>query len=194
MKASLIYRTALALILGSCLCATQPVNGAAGNERLNRFKAVFVYNFIDYVHWPSERTSGAFKVGILGASAIEQPLREIAEKKRAWGQPLQIEVFTSIRDLRSCNLLFVSPEFSSQVADLSLRLSEMGVLLIADAPGMAAQGASINFVLEKGKLKFEVNRDSLERAGLKASAQLLKLAILVSSAANDSTTAGAQQP
>ena len=38
---------------------------------------------------------------------------------------------------------------------------------------------AINFVIIKGKLKFEMNRRAIEDAGLQASSQLLKLAILV---------------
>ena len=177
---SFLSRVGLALSCG-CLLAALPAHATDTDDRLTRFKAVFLYNFIDYVHWPEEHTSGAFKVGILGSSPLELSLREIAKKKKAWGHPLQVDVFDQVEELRPCHLLFISPEHSSQVAELSARLSASSVLTVTDAPGMAAQGAAINFVLKKGKLKFEVNRESLARAGLKASAQLLKLAILVSS-------------
>ncbi len=185
MSKSTLNRAACALALCGCLFAFHPAQGLDSDDRLNRFKAVFLYNFIDYVHWPPERTKGAFKLGILGTSPVEFSLREISQKKSAWGRPLQIEVFSSVKEVRPSHLLFVTPEFSSRVRDLGQRLGKQGMLVVADAPGMAAQGACINFVLKKGKLKFEVNRESLEWAGLKASAQLLKLAILV-----PSTTAG----
>lgn len=174
-------RTVWALAVSACLLTAQSTEGTDSDDRLNRFKAVFLYNFIDYLQWPSQHTTDTFKLGILGTSDIEMPLREIAQKKSAWGRPLQIDVFDSVGELHPCHILFISPEFSPHVSDLSLRLGDKGTLLVADTPGMAAYGASINFVLKKGKLKFEVNRKSLERAGLKASAQLLKLAILVSS-------------
>ena len=172
-------------VLGICVCALAalPARGADSEDRLTRFKAVFLFNFIDYVHWPEERTAGAFKVGILGSSPLELPLREIAKKRKAWGHPFQIEVFDDVERLRPCHMLFISSGFSTQVAELSTRLSKSNVLTVAEAPGMAAQGASINFVLHEDKLRFEVNRESLARSGLRASAQLLKLAILVPPAA-----------
>lgn len=186
VRFSVGIRVSLALSLCGCLLATRPAHGADDDSRLTRFKAVFLYNFIDYVHWPQDRATGTFKVGILGSSPLELPLREIAQKKKVWGHPLQIDVFDKIEAVRPCHMLFIAPAFSARVADLSARLSATNGLTVTDAPGMAAQGAAINFVLEKGKLKFEVNRESLARAGLKASAQLLKLAILVPSATADS--------
>jgi hypothetical protein len=180
-----LHRAACALALCGCLFALNPAHGVDSDDRLNRFKAVFLYHFIDYVQWPPDRAAGAFKLGILGTSPVEFALREISQKKNAGGRPLQIEVFSSAKEVIPCHLLFVTPKFSSQMGDLGRRLGKQGMLVVADAPGMAAQGASINFVLKKGKLKFEVNRESLEWAGIKASAQLLKLAILV-----PSTTAG----
>jgi hypothetical protein len=54
-----------------------------------------------------------------------------------------------------------------------------GTLTISEAPNLAEKGSAINFVILNNKLKFEINRNSIYKAGIKISAQLLKLAIIV---------------
>ncbi len=161
-------------VSGTALCAH-----ADESERLVRFKAVFIYNFISYMHWPDETQDKVFKIGILGDSPLEKPLREISKKRSSEDKKLQVEVYRAVEDLEPCHVLFISSEHVGELDEIMQRLEDRSVLTIADTPGLANRGVTINFVLVKGKLKFEINQQALQRAGLRASAQLLKLAILV---------------
>jgi hypothetical protein len=156
---------------------------AEDQARIVRFKAVFVYKFFDYVEWPESESesesAGAFTIGILGESLLEEPLRQISERRSAGGRKIEIEVYRSIEALRKCHVLFISAAHSREIEEILQRLGDRSVLTISDAVGVADRGVGINFVVVEGKLKFEVNRQALKRAGLRASAQLLKLAILV---------------
>ena len=153
---------------------------ATGQEphRLDRFKAVFMYNFVDYVAWPDSSDS-LFTFGILGESPITQLLREIAERKSAESRRLGVSVFGRIDEALSCDMLFVSAAFAPRMEELKRALGNSSVLTIADTPGLGAGGVAINFYVSGERLKFEINRASLKRAGLHASSQLLKLATLV---------------
>ena len=55
-------------------------------------------------------------------------------------------------------------------------LSNLGLLLVSDIDGFAEAGGSIGLVTEEGRVRFEINQASLLRDGLRASAQLLRLA------------------
>jgi hypothetical protein len=63
--------------------------------------------------------------------------------------------------------------------DILEKTSGKGTLIISEKNGYAVQGAGINFVIIKQKLKFEANVKALNAAGLTASSQLLKLAIII---------------
>ena len=165
----------LCLWIGGGLLHAQP----EGDGRVARVKAVFLYNFIDYVRWPEGERSGVFKVGILGDSPLERHLREIAKKRRAGDRKLQVMVFEDAGDLESCHILFISEAQQEALTVVRKDLAGKPVLIVSDTPGLARQGAAINFVLIEGKLKFEINQQALKRADLRASSQLLKLAILV---------------
>ena len=79
----------------------------------------------------------------------------------------------------SCHLLFITPPFTDDIDRIKEALHGHNVLTVSDSPGLAEAGVAINFTLVRDQLRFEINRASLETAGLRASAQLLKLAILV---------------
>ena len=171
------YTKVLILTLG-VISVGLPVR-AADSDQLTRFKAVFVYNFMTYVYWPESEQFDVVKIGILGDSPLEKPLREIAEKKSTEERKLRVDVGEDIEDLGLCHVLFISSEQIGKLEEIQKRLGDRSVLTVADMPGLATRGVAINFVLVKGKLKFEINQQALKRAGLQASAQLLKLAILV---------------
>jgi hypothetical protein len=147
--------------------------------RLMQFKAVFIYNFVSYVQWPEAERAGVFTIGILGNSPLEAPLREISEKRNIEDRKLQVDVYRDIETLKRCHVLFISHDRAGELDEIRQRLGNRSILTVADTPGLAVRGVAINLVLVKGKLKFEINRQVLKQAGLRASAQLLKLAILV---------------
>ena len=91
-------RIGLSALGAACVLVAMlaPAKAATEPERLTSFKAVFMYNFIDYVQWPEETSADVFKVGILGKSPVEGPLREIARKRGAGSRKIQIDVFADI--------------------------------------------------------------------------------------------------
>jgi hypothetical protein len=48
-------------------------------------------------------------------------------------------------------------------------------LTVGEAEGFAISGGVINFYTQNNKLRFEINPDAAERAGLRISSQLLRL-------------------
>lgn len=150
-------------------------------DRLARFKAVFVYYFIDYIHWPTIDSNEPFKIVLFGNSPLEEPLKEIANKRRVGKRKIQIHTYNTLKDLKHCDLIFVTQSKKHLINELSKHVTNQNTLTISDTPGLAKQGVAINMVLVNGKLKFEINRQALQKTNLKASSQLLKLAILIDS-------------
>lgn len=149
------------------------------DERLSRFKAAFIYHFIDYIRWPPETQDNFFRIGVLGDSRIVETLREISKKRKVSGRDLDIKVYDEVEQITDCHLLFIAPQYAGRFADIQNQVRTSSILTVSDSPGMAKEGVAINFALIDDRLKFEINRQSLEQARLQASAQLLKLAILV---------------
>ena len=146
-------------------------------EEEYNLKAAFVYNFTKYINWPPT-IEDEFIIGIVGQSPIEVPLQEIAKTKIVDDKKIIIKTFNKAEDISFCNILYISKNSSIPLYSI-LTKTGYGTLTISEEEGYARQGTAFNFVLVKDKLKFESNVRALNSARLKASSQLLKLAIIV---------------
>jgi hypothetical protein len=142
-------------------------------------KAAFLYNFTRYIEWTPETNTQEFVIGVVGTSAIYDPLEDIANSKTVNGKRIVIRVFTNPEDITFCHILFVSRSANFPLIDIMEKARVKGTLIVTEKNGLAAQGAAINFIIVENKLKFEANTKSIKKADLKVSSQLLKLAILI---------------
>ena len=150
------------------------------NQELeNKIKAVFVYNFTKYIEWPASDTSKTFEIGIIGNSGILAPLQEIQKEKAVVGRNICIANYKSLKDIRPCQVIFIPSSEEPRLKEILDKIGVRPILTIGDTPGFAERGVAINLVMVEGKMKFEINGQTLKATGLKASSQLLKLAILV---------------
>lgn len=142
-------------------------------------KAAFIYKFTNYIEWDPQIANDNFIIGILGTSPIESKLTEIANTKKVNNKKIIIRKYNKPAEIGLCHILFISQNTSGPLKDIISKVAGKGTLIISEKAGYAAQGTGINFILANNKLKFEANPKALNAAGLKASSQLLKLAIIV---------------
>lgn len=168
--------------IAACLC----IPGARGQSREApteyQVKAAFVFNFAKFVEWPqAESTNGTapIVVGILGEDPFGAELDRIVNDRQVNGRPLRLKRFVSLSEVNDCHMLFISSSEKQRLQTIFDSLQSKGILTIGDSENFAKEGGMINFVLEKGKVRFQINIDAAERAGIKLSSQLLKLAHIV---------------
>lgn len=145
-----------------------------------KFKALFMYNFTKYIEWPASQRQGDFVIGVLGNSPLTKELETIAGKQKVGVQNIIVKTYGSVDEIGNCNILYVPPSKSSQISFVVNKLSNRTTLLITDKEGLALQGAGINYVMDGDKLKYEVNKNNIEKRGLTVSNALLALGIIVS--------------
>ena len=90
-----------------------------------------------------------------------------------------IERSKELADARHCQMVFVSSSEKSRVAEILDGLKGTSTLVVGETEGFAAAGGVIQFVLEDNRVRFLINTDATDRAGLKVSSKLLSLARLV---------------
>jgi hypothetical protein len=59
----------------------------------------------------------------------------------------------------------------------------MGVLTVGETEGFASQGGIVNFKLEGGRVRLEINIDAAAQAKLRISSKVLNLAQIVNASA-----------
>jgi hypothetical protein len=140
-------------------------------------QALFIYNFIRYVEWPSNSSSGDFVIGVLGNGSIISDLSDITSGKLSGSKKIVVKQLNNVDEVTNCQLVFVNRSFTNQFAEILAKLQGKSTLVVTDKPGMIDKGAGINFVIEDGKQRFEVNRNTIERSKLIVNSKLLEMAV-----------------
>ena len=115
----------------------------------------------------------------MGNSPVNRQLGEIAKSKTVKGKKIVIRQFNKPDEISLCHILFISRKTTFNLDDILAKAGNRGTLTISEKAGYAKRGAQINFIEVDEKLKFEANPKGINAAGLKASSQLLKLAIII---------------
>jgi YfiR/HmsC-like len=145
-------------------------------------KIGFLYNFAKFIEWPSEAIpeSGApFTVGVLGDDPFCDALEESLHDKTINSRPVVVRRLLSDELDNPGQILFISPSLGKGVPAVLARLRNQPVLTVGDMVDFAALGGVINFKIEGHRVRFEINIDAAQRAGLRVGSQLLAIATVV---------------
>jgi len=183
--AGAVLRLALVslLLIGGAIAA---VSGAPEPEGSPAFeyqvKVGFLFNFAKFVEWPPQAFSGPgapLTIGVLGDDSFCDALEQGLRGKTVNSRPIEIRRLRRA-DLGSpVHILFIGASLGRDVASILGTLRKLPVLTVAHMDRFALLGGIINFTIESHKLRFEINRDAAERAGLRISSQLLAIATIV---------------
>lgn len=172
----------LLLLLG-LVCGTH-YSGAADEPSASKeyqIKAAFLYSFTKFIEWSPQRfpaPDSPIVIGIVGKSPFGEELAKIIQNRKINGRGFTIKMVYSPVDLPSVHLLFVPMGEEIKLVEKTLDLIESpGTLTVGETDQFAALGGGITFVNEADKVRFTINREATDRAGIKISAQLLKLAV-----------------
>jgi hypothetical protein len=146
-----------------------------------QIKSVFLYNFTKFVEWPAASFAGssqAIVIGVLGAQPLVQEFGALVPGRSVNGRPIQVRTVRTVEEVRATQLLFVTAAEEARFRTMRTQLLDSPVLTVGESPSFSATGA-IGFVQEGTRLRFEINMDVAERAHLKISSQLQKLAAAV---------------
>ncbi|HSS77572.1 MAG TPA: YfiR family protein [Thermoanaerobaculia bacterium] len=141
-------------------------------------KAAFLFNFTKFVEWPSAAFTdehSPLRICVLGENPFGKTLRVLAEEEAA-GRRLSVIHLDKLTSLETCHVLFVSRSERDRLPQALAAVHSAPVLTVGDTAGFIDQGGMINFILEGSKVRFDVNQEAAERAGIKISSRLLALA------------------
>jgi hypothetical protein len=145
-------------------------------------KAAFLYNFAKFVDWPPEAFKTAaepFAICILGQDPFGRALDDVVAGKTMGGRPVTVRRPSDAHQAVGCQILFVSSSEHKQVLAILAAAKQPGVLTVGEVGNPTAQGVAIAFILEGGRVRFEVNLACAEEEKLRFSSKLLSLAISV---------------
>ncbi len=152
-----------------------------------KVKAAYLYNFTKFILWPDtafEDDKAPFVIGVLGDDPFGRILDDTIKAKKIAGRPIELRRLRWSKQedraaLTGCHILYISKLERYRLDNIFAALEKRTVLVVSDIREFARDGGMIGFILEQGRIIFEVNREALKRAELKASSKLLKLARIV---------------
>lgn len=164
-----------------CLLAPASTNAARPAKEYH-VKAVFLFNLIHFVEWPTDiPPTKSFTIAIFGDDPFGDVLDNAVKGERKNNKPIQIKRFQTIEEISTgyCDMLFISAGALSRWEELRSIISDLPTLTVADSQGFPQQGGMINLVRKGSRIQVEISRSATQKPGFSVSSKLLSLANLL---------------
>lgn len=168
--------TLLRMLCAVCALCAHGVGRAQTDVPENPLKAAFVFNFAKYVEWPESASgNGPLVACVASGDGLAAALSQF-EGRMVGGRSFQVQRPATPADAGGCHLVVVAEAAGRRNVAWLRQLPAQGVLTVGDSEGFIDEGGMIGLVRSGDRLQFDINQPALQRAGLRASSQLLKLA------------------
>lgn len=176
-----------------CLCALlsaglgmqSTVEGKASDNasipRASLLKVAFLYNFAKFTYWPARvfpDRQTPLRFCFIGDDPFG-PALEAIRGKRVQERSVVISRYATRDGVEVCHVLFVGASEQGRVEELLGSLGKAPILTVSDMPDFAQSGGIIRLKTVENKIRFEINLDAAERAGLRFNSELLMVAEIV---------------
>jgi hypothetical protein len=144
-------------------------------------KAVFLFNFAQFVEWPatSFQETNTLIIGILGEDPFGAYLDETVRGEEVNGHPLVVHRYRLVEEVKACHILFINATEIHQLKQVFASLKSRSILTVSDADNFTKQGGMIRFFTENKKTRIRINLNATKDADLTISSKLLRLAEIV---------------
>lgn len=171
-------------LLAAWNLAAQPATPAttAGIAKEYQLKAVFLFNFSQFVSWPTNAFSepnSPLVIGVLGTDPFGANLDAVVRGEKVNGHPLEVRRYSKVEEVGPCHILFISQSEASRLETILETLKGRNILTVSDVDQAARRGVMIRFATENNKIRLRINLAAAEAAGLTISSKLLRPATIV---------------
>jgi len=177
------------LVVISAILLSSGLNLSAqpASSREYQVKAVFLFNFAQFVEWPTNafpEVQTPFVIGVLGEDPFGAYLDETVRGEKVNNRSLVVERYRRAEEIKTCHVLFISRSEVNRLAEILANLKGRNILTVGDAESFAQRGGMIRFVTEKNKLRLKVNLEAAKAANLTISSKLLRSSEIVTPGKN----------
>lgn len=141
-----------------------------------QIKAVFIYNFTQFIEWPAESFAtpqDPFVIGILGTNVFGKYLEEAVADERYKSRPIVVKYYATQKEAENCQILYFG---SLQKPDKSTK--GRPVLTVGEREDFMQLNGLLRFYKDANKVRIEINQQAASDAGLNISSKLLQLSTI----------------
>ncbi len=156
-------------------------NASADDPTVTEYevKAAYIYYFAKFIEWSPEAfvsKSTPLTIGIIGDDEFGRLLGNIVKNKTIQDRPIAVRPVKTPADFRTCHMVFVSSSEQKRFRQIADSLQGTAILTITEAEEGSSVRGIMNLFVEGGKVQFEVDMSAAEKANLRISSKLLRLA------------------
>ena len=170
------------MIVIAWLVLGQRAEGQNAGFKESEVKAVFLFNFAEFVEWPAAafpNRQSPFVIGILGDDPFGRLLDDVVKGEVVRGRALVVQRFRRVEDIGVCQILFVGQFDAEEYAHIFVTLARRPILTVGDTDGFTIRGGVIRFVTAQSRIRLKVNMDAARVANLTINSNLLRSAEIV---------------
>jgi hypothetical protein len=142
-------------------------------------KAVFLFNFAQFVHWPPEafpEAQAPLVIGVLGDDPFGPYLDETVRGEKVNTHPLVVRRYRRVEEIKSCHVLFISQSEANRLEQIIASLKGRNILTVSDANDFGRRGGMVGLVTEKTKIRMRIKLEAVKAANLTISSKMLRVA------------------
>lgn len=183
-RSRFVSRQATAWLIGLALLCLVPFRAssqpAISDE--NRVKAVFLFNFAQFVEWPARAFSAKdapLVIAILGDDPFGAYLDELVRGEKIGARPLMVRRYKRAEEITDCHILFICRSEMTALARVLARLKGKSFLTVSDVDSFTRQGGMVRLVTEGGKVRLRINVEAAKACDLTISSKILRPGTIV---------------
>jgi hypothetical protein len=166
------------LILGLWLATA--VRGQTVEEY--RVKAAFLFNFAKFVSWPPEAFKSAgdpIAICVVGKDPFDGALEQAVRGQTVEGKPFAVRQVPDAKQMGGCHIAFVSSAERKRLSAIFQETKTSCVLTVGESENFTDGGGVVNFRIEDGKVRIQINLEAAGQHRLRISSKLLGVAEIV---------------
>jgi hypothetical protein len=184
-KRSIITEIAAVFITIAFLGAGRTRAGAPAlldaSSKVYEIKAAFIYNFAQFTQWPESAfasNDSPFVLAFIGDTDLESALQQVLSGKAIAGHPIVLKHLDSANQISSCHLLFVPESQDNHLDEIFNAIGNQPILTVGETTKFMLAGGVIRLFIADGRIRFEIDPDAADKAGLRLSSRLMSLATI----------------
>lgn len=161
-----------------CATAFQSAAPQAGSLTADQVKAGFIYNFTRYIEWPKHEDVDPehFHLCIAGYDAVVDELVSTVHGKATGGRLILVRFIKDDNDVKGCEILYVGDLGRTSAKRLAEAVNDRPILTVGSVPRFLRDQGIITFVIDEGRVRFDINHQLAERLKIRFESRILALA------------------
>lgn len=171
---------ALALLCASVESIAQPTPSHISLEYA--VKATYLYKLAPFVNWPPRTftaPNAPFQICIVGDDPFDDYLEKAIAGHGLGSHPFAVRRMDKLEPGTECQIAFIGRLSGQSVADALAAVEGKPVLTVTDSNAGDDSGSIMQFVIEHGRVRFDIDTSAAARNHLAISSKLLNLALAV---------------